>query len=213
MKVEMGKNYRTRKGEAVRVICVDAKNSSYPVVALVARENGEESDERYTSDGRWSTGRTSSPDDLVEIPLHETKTPSPISMDKTYRTRNGLPVRLITVDATGVDGCAVQPIVGYVGKETAPRAWFAGGSFSNKQHTVSDYDLIEYKPEIRVQGWVNVYKHEDGRGLPMIGPSHLYESSAKHCTQEFHDGFKTIASMPIDLLVEEKYLLKLEKTE
>lgn len=66
-KIEMHKKYRTRSGLPVRVICVDRKDSGYPVVALID-ENGHEFSFYASKDGRFSYREDRPhPFDLVEV--------------------------------------------------------------------------------------------------------------------------------------------------
>lgn len=72
-----------------------------------------------------------------------------ISMDKKYRTRSGLDVRLLCVD-----GDAKQPVVGIVNGRVGK--WDDDGAWISK--SVTESDLIEYhEPDIRTI-WVNVYE-------------------------------------------------------
>lgn len=80
-----------------------------------------------------------------------------ISMDKQYRTKSGLEVRIYATDVGGD-----FPIHGAVlidGKWKF-RAWRYTGSWGAE----SEYDLIEVKPRIQREYWVNV-KHNDYSSL------------------------------------------------
>lgn len=75
-----------------------------------------------------------------------------ISMDKTYRTRDGRDVKFYTLSHEGK-----RPVVGAIGGEV--HMWRADGSFSpfiNQDHHL---DLIEVKPEKVV--WVVVDDDKD----------------------------------------------------
>lgn len=64
-KIEMHKKYRTRSGLPARVLCVDRKDSVFPVVALV--DDIQESSVYLTKDGRYYNCREQSRFDLVEV--------------------------------------------------------------------------------------------------------------------------------------------------
>lgn len=80
-----------------------------------------------------------------------------ISMDKTYRTRDGREVRLLCVDREGF-----FPVVGLVGNDLV--SWTGVGI--HVSHTQTVYDLIEVVPD--VVRWVNVYSNgAASNGHPM----------------------------------------------
>lgn len=49
----MGKEYRTRDGKPVRILCTDVRRAGYPVLALVSSSTGVESILNLTADGRY----------------------------------------------------------------------------------------------------------------------------------------------------------------
>ena len=64
--IEMGKQYQTRDGRAVRILCVDGPGSQ-PVVGIV---EGEDNLDTWNMDGTWGTRSDSW--DLVPVPVkHE----------------------------------------------------------------------------------------------------------------------------------------------
>lgn len=75
-----------------------------------------------------------------------------ISTEKKYRTRDGREVRIYAVDGTG--NIAVHGAILNAGK-WVPRSWFEDGSFYQLSQT--DEDLIEVRPRIKREVWVNVY--------------------------------------------------------
>lgn len=75
-----------------------------------------------------------------------------ITMDKQYRTRDGYPVRLLCVDGPGR-----YPVVGIFLDEI--ETWTSSGSWSFNDPI---FDLIEVKPKIRVERWINIVKYDDG---------------------------------------------------
>ena len=77
-----------------------------------------------------------------------------IDKNKQYRTRDGREVRIYAVD--GCNGHRVHGAI-YEGKASGwvHRAWFPDGRMHGA-HT-GDADLIEVKPRIKREVWVNVY--------------------------------------------------------
>lgn len=51
--IDINKKYRTREGQAVRLLCTDRKAKCYPVVGLISSDEGEESMESWTIDGHY----------------------------------------------------------------------------------------------------------------------------------------------------------------
>ena len=64
--IEMSKQYTTRNGKAVRVLCVDSKNGEYKVVALVG---DNEIPENYTEYGQYFKDGRLHDLDLKEKPV------------------------------------------------------------------------------------------------------------------------------------------------
>ena len=64
--ISMDKKYRTRCGYPVRVLCVDKKDSLYPVLALV-NENVKEFTASYTATGFQLSDGSSTIYDLIEV--------------------------------------------------------------------------------------------------------------------------------------------------
>ena len=64
--IEMGKQYKTRDGRSVRLLCTDCENKDYPVVAIIAYPCGNTDVYSYTAEGRYL--KDSGPDegDLIE---------------------------------------------------------------------------------------------------------------------------------------------------
>jgi hypothetical protein len=70
-KIEMGKTYTTRQGQPVRVLCVNRKNTYYPVIALVSEDNNGGDLQSFTDTGHHTLGRDHSYYDLIEYnPWH-----------------------------------------------------------------------------------------------------------------------------------------------
>ena len=82
-----------------------------------------------------------------------------IDPKKQYRTRDGREVRIYAVDGGGH-----RPIHGAIleNGEWLTERWSAGGEWAPQDCAASPYDLIEGRPRIQREVWVNVYRHEDG---------------------------------------------------
>lgn len=78
-----------------------------------------------------------------------------ISMDKQYRTRDGREVRIYAVDGGGF-----YPVHGayLYDDEWILCRWAADGSYWGDP----DLYLIEVKPRIQRERWVNIYEHIEG---------------------------------------------------
>ncbi len=68
---DLTKPVQQQNGRAARILCTDAKNSKYPVVALAVDADGEEHPLSYTKEGKHMLGCTS-PSDLINVPLKKT---------------------------------------------------------------------------------------------------------------------------------------------
>ena len=85
-----------------------------------------------------------------------------IDPKKTYKTRDGREVRIYAVD--GCNGHRIHGAI-YGGKAHGwlHRAWFPNG----QTHSFpTDCDLIEVRPRIQREVWVNVYP--DGVSMPFL---------------------------------------------
>lgn len=64
-KIEMGKQYKTRSGLPVRILCTDRKDPKYPVIANMLRPDGKEYTESFREDGSRKQGwQEDEPNDL-----------------------------------------------------------------------------------------------------------------------------------------------------
>lgn len=72
-----------------------------------------------------------------------------IDIRKTYKTRDGRPVELLTTNARGA-----WPVIGYIGDSEGLRRWSHDGTNYNFSRTDA-LALVEVKPK-RVM-WLNVY--------------------------------------------------------
>jgi hypothetical protein len=104
-----------------------------------------------------------------------------IDMTKTYRTRCGYPVQLYRTDAKG--DCPVQGSI-----DIGPYESIGQWGFDGVHPTIEQYDLIEVKPRIQREVWLNVY--ED-----YVGACHTTKKEA----DESKDGFRlACVKLPID---------------
>ena len=77
-KIDLKKQYRTRGGENVQVLTVDAPNHVYPVIASIG-PYGEMVPNSYTARGRLYTGDAESVMDLIEYsPYSHIKIDDPV---------------------------------------------------------------------------------------------------------------------------------------
>lgn len=77
-----------------------------------------------------------------------------IDKNKQYRTRDGREVRIYATDGIGA-----YPVHGATrgSQGWTPEKWTAGGLFFfDGSHR--EGDLVEVKPRLQVEAWVNVYK-------------------------------------------------------
>lgn len=64
---KQGKPVCTRGGNPARIICFDANNSHYPIIALVNLNNQEEDPIAYTKEGKYTISETKHNKDLVMV--------------------------------------------------------------------------------------------------------------------------------------------------
>ena len=79
-----------------------------------------------------------------------------IDISKTYRTRDGREVRIYATDGGGshpVHGAIKDGERWYQGEWSPDGSWYGCAA--------DDYDLIEVKPRIRREVWLNVYDNDD----------------------------------------------------
>lgn len=82
-----------------------------------------------------------------------------VEMGKQYRTRDGREVRIYATDG-GPNGYRVHGAwkddYGY----WIMQSWTGNGRISSTVNTLND--LIEVKPRIKREVWVNLYRHDNG---------------------------------------------------
>jgi hypothetical protein len=66
-KITMDGKYKTKTGKPVRILCVDRKHSTYPVVALVSEDSGVEATKAYTAEGFYYGDKTEHDSNLVPV--------------------------------------------------------------------------------------------------------------------------------------------------
>ena len=82
-----------------------------------------------------------------------------IDKNKQYRTRDGREVRIYAVDGQGecpIHGAVKNPTGWY------PLIWYPDGNFAATKIEKFGQDLIEVKPRIKREVWVNVYPSRVG---------------------------------------------------
>lgn len=108
---------------------------------------------------------------------------SKIEMGKTYRTRDGREVRIYAVD-----GESRYPVHGAYKTDTGhfrSWAWSIEGTTQPGGCVAHYLDLIEVKPRIRREVWVNVYP--DGPGYPTKNEA------------DRHAGIERLACIPLTI--------------
>lgn len=77
-----------------------------------------------------------------------------IDITKTYKTRDGREVRIYATDGGGT-----RPVHGAVlmGDSWRQERWTINGDWAPEDMAATLYDLIEVKPRIKREVWVNVY--------------------------------------------------------
>ena len=73
-----------------------------------------------------------------------------ITMDGKYQTRDGRPVRVLCVDAEGL-----QPVVALIGGDV--QRFSSSGVYWFDDKSTSYHDLVPVPEKRRVKFWVNVY--------------------------------------------------------
>lgn len=79
-----------------------------------------------------------------------------ISMDKEYKTREGLEVRIYAID-----GCGFYPVHGAIKNEYGWNSTYWRGNGMSLKDTPCSSDLIEVKPRIKIERWVLVNSNGD----------------------------------------------------
>jgi len=107
-----------------------------------------------------------------------------ITLDKKYKTKSGLPVRIYCTDGGGdfpVHGSFFMDGIWQIG-------WWSKEGYSNNTGLESEFMLVEEKERIERTYWVNIYKESDDEALSNI--SHGYTTkevaNAAHYIQLGH---------------------------
>lgn len=100
-----------------------------------------------------------------------------IDINKRYRTRDGREVRIYAVDGGG--GMPVHGAVLARSGEWLTERWSAGGEWSPQDCAATPYDLIEVKPRIHREVWVNVYP--DKMGAPNVNKAYVDRHREEDC--------------------------------
>ena len=112
-----------------------------------------------------------------------------IEMGLVYRTRDGREVRIYATDGGGI-----YPIHGAVrcDDEWTTESWAVDGKWDRLNRSAGDNnDLIEVKPRIKREIWVNVYPHR--MGVPHGNKAYV----------DAHRGKDAIACVKLTIDVEE----------
>lgn len=177
MKIEMGKEYVTRSGRRVKILAVDVKQGSYPVVGVCERIKipGAWTPEMWTEDGYYSLSKVEHTEDLIEVVDTGLKTeeassvPEPstyINKEGTYRTRHGWPVRILATDRKTNNRYTVAGLVLDPSGTEQPVVWRNDGR--RLEDAENDLDLVPYSPwaEVPIDTPVICYLGEGSEEIP-----------------------------------------------
>lgn len=166
MAIDINKQYRTRSGlnvENLRI--VDSATTRFPVRGIVLDPSAPEGEVgcSWTLEGRYNTSGTADARDLVEAPerIRKSKPKMLVSTDKQYRTIEGKEVRIYSTDNGGN-----YPVHGAVRDEKHDQwdiyEWTAEGKQCITPRDTDPHNLVEVKPRIQREYWINVYKRTCG---------------------------------------------------
>ena len=99
-----------------------------------------------------------------------------IDITKKYKTQDGRPVRLLCTDGPA----PLFTVIGIIEGETAVKYWAPDGKF-HPNKSMSFLDLIEDKPKLRVERWVNILQNKYGEVWIYVLPD---RAEAEKCTHE-----------------------------
>ena len=164
--INLTKKYRTKNGYRVVGLILDETRSSYPIRGNIIDSDGDfiESNTGWTKDGVYDIFSGTGSYDLVEEePVEPTPEPKKdwpqFDPTKQYKTRDGRPFRYYASD-----GGDSYPIHGAAWNEDirrwVPYSWTANGRIFPGDLD-SDHDLIEVKPRIKREYWLNLYEEVD----------------------------------------------------
>jgi hypothetical protein len=165
--IDITKKYRTRDGEEVRDLRTHDEDDNYPITGEVVFADENIETLTWTKCGRFDLGRRNHVWDLVEVIEEKPVEPTPepkkdwpqFDPTKQYKTRDGRPFRYYASDGGGE-----YPIHGAV--EETPghwllRAWTLYGRRDYYGRIDSPSDLIEVKPRIKREYWLNINPEVD----------------------------------------------------
>jgi hypothetical protein len=145
--IDPKKLYKTRSGLPVRLLCTDRGGGEAPVIGLVKNEYEKELLYSWLANGSYyNKGECDL--DLIEFTPQKREQTLMIDMNKKYKTRSGMPVRLLCTDRD----CGGSPIIGlakYADGEELLYTWRSDGAYYNA--TPYDLDLVEVDP---YQDWL-----------------------------------------------------------
>jgi hypothetical protein len=76
-----------------------------------------------------------------------------IDMSRKYKTRDGRDVRILCVDGPYNN----YPVVGIISGNCKTLEWHHSGKYDVDGKLPHDHDLIEVRPKVKVDFWINVY--------------------------------------------------------
>ncbi len=159
--IDLTKKYRTKNGYRVVGLILDETRSSYPIRGNIIDSDGDfiESNAGWTKDGVYDIFNGTGSYDLVEEePVEPTPEPKKdwpqFDPTKQYTTRSGKPFRYYASDGGGS-----HPVHGAIQDDNG--LWYASGwtaqGWINSLGPGNAHDLIEVKPRIKREYWVNLY--------------------------------------------------------
>lgn len=165
--IDLTKKYKTRDGHSVFSLRTHDEDDNYPITGEVHFLESHSSDTlTWTDDGRFDYGAREHKWDLVEDIKEKPVEPTPepkkdwpqFDPTKQYVTRSGKPFRYYASDGGGS-----HPIHGAVQEGNGvwlAATWTAQGLINSLGPT-TDHDLVEVKPRIKREIWLNINPEVD----------------------------------------------------
>jgi len=115
-----------------------------------------------------------------------------IDPKKTYRTRDGRGVRIYAVDGSGD-----KPVHGAIANKDKwdLHFWSSLGDWASLPLATTPLDLVEVKPRIQREVWLNVFRHDDG--------AEFFEACESKANADLTAGDARIACVLVNIDVEE----------